>query len=1013
MKRIELPNKDLLEFPDEMDDAAIEKAIHLEYPEYAPQPTAFQRARQALSAPFKSEPNPKLVSEGQIRTTPPTFDYGEPGQRPIGAIPKTSIDFTPEGVEDVYTRATTKSLVDLMPETRPVQQPAPIPTRQAARELQFAPTERALSESALTQQQYNPQPNVSGVERYARDFAAGELGSTAALFDYLGVKTGWKPLSNLGQNMGGYAERITPRDQQFADRLASGVGSFASFYLPGLGVAKSVGLLKAMPILAQQGMGALTMAALESAMEAGDVYDQLKKTRPDIPEQEVQSRMDAVFWQNLPVIMATDKIAFFNNIAGPLVKALNAAGVNAAQEAYQAGISNIALKQPITTGMGESAVIGGIIGGGAGGVQGMVEQPSFTRQELSQVAKGEQREPDIRTILPQVSTSSTQEGAGIARGRGTDSLSGRDTSAIAERAGIGGDIQQISPAPDGGVGVYVQPQAQPEELTPEFTRAELAGIVAPTEPQVERRQEPVAKRIPYEELAEAYGTTVDRSGEQQRQAEALLPKTPEQVEAKLDEQMLERAKPKGEEHAVQIGSTEKILQREQGRVGIEGRERGRMEPEIQRQEVTPTQEGRAPVEQVQGLTRVVNIDDLQLNEEGIAIARAKRTWEPTYRHENVLPIKAVRLDNGKLYVLDGYHRIEQAMRDGKKRISVDEVPMTDELRNRIVAENAVKTQPDLRNLVETLIKRKTPAASTLGKKLNLQPAITRAKELMAGTRSMTPAELSWWNRTARTYEQADVPAAEAARAIAAIVKAGKIAPTVAEQAETKYAIKQTETPEFKKWFGDSKVVDKTGKPRIVYRGEAGGNQFEEFDLRKTNAGIGFFFAEARAEAEGYAKNKSDVRSFYLQAKNVLDLTDPYSSKNREFIKNYIEEFDEWTDRYSGEDFDVFSALEAGTIYDYEGTGSGRRWNRLFTLAESMGYDAVRVTDETDGIVAPVWVVFKPTQIKSTDNIGTFDETKPSILEQKSQDYLVGERVAPKNVKVTKNIYGKIGRASCR
>src|SRR5574340_1473031 len=201
--------------------------------------------------------------------------------------------------------------------------------------------------------------------------------------------------------------------------------------------------------------------------------------------------MDAVFWQNLPVIMATDKIAFFNNIAGPLVKALNAAGVNAAQEAYQAGISNIALEQPITTGMGESAIIGGIIGGGAGGVQGMVEQPSFTRQELSQVAKGEQREPSIRAILPQIPTPSNHEGAGITGGRGADSLSGRDTAAAPERASVGGNIQQISHAPDGGVGVYVQPQAQPEELTPEFTRAELAGIVAPTEPQVERRQEPV------------------------------------------------------------------------------------------------------------------------------------------------------------------------------------------------------------------------------------------------------------------------------------------------------------------------------------------------------------------------------------------------------------------------------------------------------------------------------------------------------------------------------------------
>ena len=42
-------------------------------------------------------------------------------------------------------------------------------------------------------------------------------------------------------------------------------------------------------------------------------------------------------------------------------------------------------------------------------------------------------------------------------------------------------------------------------------------------------------------------------------------------------------------------------------------------------------------------------------------------------------------------------------------------------------------------------------------------------------------------------------------------------PTLLRQME-KEAAKKTETPEFKKWFGESKVVDETGKPKIVFSG---------------------------------------------------------------------------------------------------------------------------------------------------------------------------------------------------
>ena len=47
-----------------------------------------------------------------------------------------------------------------------------------------------------------------------------------------------------------------------------------------------------------------------------------------------------------------------------------------------------------------------------------------------------------------------------------------------------------------------------------------------------------------------------------------------------------------------------------------------------------------------------------------------------------------------------------------------------------------------------------------------------------------------------------------------------------------------DTPEFKHWFGDSKVVDKDGKPLVVYHGTDA--DIKKFDFSKTT-GIGMHF----------------------------------------------------------------------------------------------------------------------------------------------------------------------------
>jgi len=75
------------------------------------------------------------------------------------------------------------------------------------------------------------------------------------------------------------------------------------------------------------------------------------------------------------------------------------------------------------------------------------------------------------------------------------------------------------------------------------------------------------------------------------------------------------------------------------------------------------------------------------------------------------------------------------------------------------------------------------------------------------------------------------------------------------------------TPEFKKWFGESKAVDINGKPQIYYHGTD--SEFNAFDKKKRKEGMygkAFFFSEDPKEAAGYGKRVIPV---YLQADQLF------------------------------------------------------------------------------------------------------------------------------------------------
>lgn len=181
------------------------------------------------------------------------------------------------------------------------------------------------------------------------------------------------------------------------------------------------------------------------------------------------------------------------------------------------------------------------------------------------------------------------------------------------------------------------------------------------------------------------------------------------------------------------------------------------------------------------------------------------------------------------------------------------------------------------------------------------------------------------------------------------------------------------TPEFKAWFGDSKVVDEKGKPLMVYHGTP--NLFSAFDkayLPEPSAndpgfyGQGFYFADSYPGAWRYTKGKGVVLPLYLSIRNPLVLDDVYNKMMREIPLERIKELGIYkkgleTGKYAGFFFDEYVT-------------ENRLSKKLSDHAKAKGYDGIKAGKE--------YVAFEPNQIKSVYNRGTFDPNNDNIYYQR-------------------------------
>lgn len=186
------------------------------------------------------------------------------------------------------------------------------------------------------------------------------------------VVPGSKYEKALGEKISGYGKKMQEfykiEDPTFADKLTAAATSGATFFVPGMGIARGVSLLSAVPKLAAVA-GAGISSAFESGIEAGLVYETM--ITKGKTEAESLAAASKTFGANLALNTGLNYAGgLFHKIlpgaakVGTVKSGLKAATSEGIQEGAQQAISNVATGEEAGAGVGESALLGGIVGGG-------------------------------------------------------------------------------------------------------------------------------------------------------------------------------------------------------------------------------------------------------------------------------------------------------------------------------------------------------------------------------------------------------------------------------------------------------------------------------------------------------------------------------------------------------------------------------------------------------------------------------------------------------------------------
>lgn len=181
---------------------------------------------------------------------------------------------------------------------------------------------------------------------------------------------------------------------------------------------------------------------------------------------------------------------------------------------------------------------------------------------------------------------------------------------------------------------------------------------------------------------------------------------------------------------------------------------------------------------------------------------------------------------------------------------------------------------------------------------------------------------------------------------------------------------KTSSAAFKKWFGDSKVVDESGNPLVVYHGT--GASFESFDTKRGEFGdLGSHFGTSKAAYEAgeiYRHGREDTGIVYPA---FLSIKNPLKMRDMEFW-----EFDKIAAELNktNPEIEIKESKFLGEVF--------YRKEDVVTAIKDAGYDGIVYKNEHEDKGSTSYIAFDPEQIKSQFNLGAFDPVDPRILYSK-------------------------------
>lgn len=208
------------------------------------------------------------------------------------------------------------------------------------------------------------------------------------------------------------------------------------------------------------------------------------------------------------------------------------------------------------------------------------------------------------------------------------------------------------------------------------------------------------------------------------------------------------------------------------------------------------------------------------------------------------------------------------------------------------------------------------------------------------------------------------------------------------------------TPEFRNWFQNSKVVDAKGQPLTLYHGSPyflEDGQFSKAMMGSaTNAADAFdgiYFSDSKEVAEGYALQSDSAIDEAVEREYQLMLLDAESDAQvAEIEQAYSEGWIEETIRNDPQTYlrvnEVYVSMQNPYVVDYHGqVYQDVAYAQAIDIAKANGHDGVHLKNTIDSfgsedIVSNVYIVFEPTQIKDVNNVGTWSVDDPRIMFQR-------------------------------